>query len=124
MSWKSHKQSTVAVSSTEAEYVALSEVTREVVYLRTMLLHMGFPQPTTVVFEDNQPCIRIATNPMLTPHVKHVQIKYHYTREVIERKEIRLVNIATTDMVADMLTKALGKPLFEKFRSFMGILHL
>ena len=84
---------------------------------------IGFPQTeATVVQEDNQGAIALAKNPKDHPRTKHVDVKYHYTREVIDKKIMQVDYIPTSDMVADALTKALPKPAFEKFRSSMGVL--
>ena len=112
----------VALSSTEAEYIALCRAAQETVWLRNLLSDIGFSQADpTVVREDNQGAIALAKNPKDHPRTKHVDVKYHYTRQVIERNIIRVEYIPTADMVADTLTKPLPKPGFEKFRTLMGV---
>ena len=124
ISWRSRKQSIVALSSTESEYVALCESAQEVVWLRNLLKDIGFKQekPTsTVVYEDNQGAIALSQNPKDHSRTKHIDIKFHYIREQISKGNVELQYCATADMLADTLTKGLPKPAFEKFRAGMGI---
>ena len=122
ISWKSKRQATVALSSTEAEYIALCAASQEVVWLRRLLASMGLQQkePTTLN-EDNQGTIALSKNPKSHARTKHIDIKYHYVREVVEREEIELVYCSTDKMIADILTKGLPKPKFEELRSLMGV---
>ena len=118
ISWRSRKQSIVALSSTESEYVALCETSQEVVWLRNLLRDIGFKQdkPTsTVVYEDNQGAIALSQNPKDHSRTKHIDIKFHYIREQISKGNVELQYCATADMLADTLTKGLPKPAFEKF---------
>ena len=122
VSWSSKKQPIVALSSTEAEYIALCRAAQEAVWLRNLLSDVGLPQPTaTIVHEDNQGAIALAKNPKDHPRTKHIDVKYHYVREVIQENVINVVYIPTGEMVADTLTKPLPKPGFEKFRTLMGV---
>ena len=122
ISWKSKRQSVVALSSTEAEYVALCSATQEVVWLRRLLAGIGFVQEeATTLNEDNQGTIALAKNPNNHLRTKHIEIKYHFVREVVERKEIQILYCATDKMIADVMTKPLPKTKFEEFRSAMGL---
>ena len=122
VSWSSKKQAVVALSSTEAEYISLCRATQESVWLRNLLRDVGFKQlEPTCIREDNQGAMCLARNPKDHPRTKHIDIKYHYTREKIEQKVIRLEYVPTSEMLADTLTKGLSKPKFEKFREAMGI---
>ena len=112
------------MSSTESEYVALCETTQEVVWVRNLLEGIGFQQdqPTaTIIYEDNQGAIALSQNPKDHSRTKHIDIKFHYTREQINEKKVKLEYCPTGDMVADTLTKGLPKPAFEKFRAGMGV---
>ena len=83
---------------------------------------MGLQQehPTTV-HEDNQGTIALSKNPKSHTRTKHIDIKYHYVREVVEKKEIDLVYCPTEKMIADIMTKGLPRPKFEEMRSTMGV---
>jgi hypothetical protein len=116
--WSSKLQATVALSSTEAEYVALSLATRDVIWCRTFLRELGFEQTNpTVIYEDNDSCIKIANSPRKNPGVKHVDIRYHFVKDRIASKEIILKRMPTKDMVADLFTKQLPTQLFEYHRN-------
>jgi hypothetical protein len=115
LTWRSGRQSIVTTSSTEAEYVAAFEGTKEAVWLRKLLTDIGFePQGPTTLYEDNNGCISQTENPLHHKRTKHVGVDYHYTREKVEEGIVQLVKIDTKDQVADMLTKPLGKVLFRK----------
>ena len=122
VSWRSRKQSIVALSTTEAEYVAMCESAQEAVWLRRLLGDIGFTQNApTVVFEDNQGAISLSANPKDHTRTKHIDIKYHYVREKVAEKQLEIQYCATGEMLADTLTKGLPKPAFEKFRAGMGV---
>ena len=122
ISWRSHKQSIVALSTTEAEYVAMCEAAQEAVWLRRLLRDIGFVQKApTVIAEDNQGAICLSQNPRDHSRTKHIDIKFHYIREKVSGRELQVQYCATGDMVADTLTKGLPKPAFEKFRAGMGV---
>ena len=77
-------------------------------------------EPTTV-YEDNQGAIALSKNPKNHPRTKHIDVKYHYTRKMIENCTMKVDYVPTGDMVADILTKALPRPSFEKLRLAMGV---
>ena len=122
VSWKSKRQPTVATSSTEAEYMALYSATQEAVWLRLLLSELGCTLETaTKIYEDNQGCIALAKNPVFHARTKHIDIKYHFLREKVEEGVIELEYMPTDKMVADGLTKSLGR---IKHASFIKGLHL
>jgi hypothetical protein len=120
--WRSKKQQTVALSSTEAEYMAVSDSTQEAMWLRQFLIECGeFNQETMVIREDNQGCIALSKNPENHKRTKHIDIKHHYIREKVESGEIKLEYVASNDNVADVLTKPLSFTQFYKFRDQLGV---
>ena len=122
VSWRSKKQSVVALSSCEAEYISLCSAAQETVWLRNLLADVGFEQTqATTMREDNQGAMCLARNPKDHTRTKHIDVKFHYTRETIENNILKLVYCPTGEMVADTLTKGLPKSGFEKFRSEMGV---
>jgi len=125
ISWGSKKQSTVALSTTEAEYMALTETTKEAIWLRRILSELGFTrQEPTVVYEDNQSAIALANNPVHHGRTKHIDIKYHFVRNRVESQEIRVEYVPTDEMVADALTKPLSGPTFAKLVERMNLRYV
>nr|GEU33566.1 retrovirus-related Pol polyprotein from transposon TNT 1-94 [Tanacetum cinerariifolium] len=112
VSWKSKKQATVALSSTEAEYVAVTESACQVVWLRRILVDLGQEQvEATTIMCDNISAVMLARNPILHGRTKHIEIKHHYIRELIAKREVRLESCRTNEQAADLLTKALPQIL-------------
>ena len=122
VTWLSQKQSTVALSTAEAEYIALSSATQEVIWLRQLLTDIGenCTKPVTV-WEDNQAAIGLTRNPIGHKRTKHIDIKYHFVREHVLNGNVLVKYCNTKDMVADIFTKSLPRKQFEYLRSELGI---
>jgi hypothetical protein len=115
VSWKSQKQQSVALSTAEAEYMALAAATQEAVFLRQLMADMQQPQhDSTIIYEDNTSCIALTKNNMTTGRSKHIDIKYHFCREKQETGDIDVKYCPTDDMLADVLTKPLAAPRHKK----------
>lgn len=123
VSWESTKQKTVALSTTEAEYMALSEASKEAVHLRNLLGEMKGSFDCVLLYCDNQSSIKLSNNPVYHKRTKHIDVRHHYVREVIANKFIDLKYIKTNEMVADVLTKALPSIKHYKFLSDLGIVN-
>ena len=124
ISWSSKKQPIIALSSTEAEYIAATSALQEAMWLRALLNDLNFKQEQpTVINEDNQGAIALCKNPKFHARTKHIDIRYHFIREQIDNLQITLQYCSTEDMIADMLTKPLGKTKFQKFRDLMGVFN-
>jgi hypothetical protein len=122
ISWSSTRQLSVAVSTTEAEYMAMSAATREVVWLRSLLKVVGFAQDgPTRIYGDNQGCIALASHPTLHQKTKHIAVHYHYTRQKIAEGDIVAEWIPTARMVADVLTKGLPAKQHYLFVEGLGL---
>ena len=126
ITWSSKMQTLVALSTTEAEYIALSSALREVIAIKNLLdelrergfnLHLPTPKVVCKVFEDNKSCIEIATNHKTRPRTKHLSVRLHHFRSHIEARTISVQHISTKDQLADMLTKPLPRDQFEKLRN-------
>ena len=123
--WISKKQPVVALSTTEAEYVALSAATQEAVWLSRLLTDIKAPPKEPILIkEDNQGTIAVARNPVSHNRTKHIDIKFHYVREALEDGIIDLTYCPTEQMTADMLTKPLARQQFETFRLKMGLKNM
>ncbi|UYV61924.1 hypothetical protein LAZ67_1007079 [Cordylochernes scorpioides] len=123
IAWESKKQQTVALSSTESEYIALCEAGKEAVYLRTLLDEMGFGEllnEPTVLKTDNQGAQQLARNPVHHARTKHIDIKWHYIRSICSDGLIEVVHIPTQENVADILTKGLPRVLYDKHVAELG----
>ena len=117
LSWKSKKQPTVALSSCESEYVALCASVQESVYLGRLLhelLQKSF-EPV-IIHVDNQGAIDLAKNPTHHDRSKHIDIKYHFSRECVSKGKVEVVHVPSESNVADMMTKAVSKGKLLKFR--------
>ena len=122
-SWKSRKQTCVALSTAEAEYVALASAAQEAAWMRQLLEDLCHKQTEpTVVREDNQSAIAIAQQPHSHSKMKHIDIRYHFVREKVQDNTIELRYCPTNDMLADILTKGLT---YDKFsRELFGVKDL
>ena len=123
VSWRSKKQTSVALSTAEAEYISLSATTQEAVWIRQLCAELSATPPTdpTVIFEDNQSTIAMSRSPQFHGRSKHIGIKYHFVRDQVTEGTIKLKYCPTTEMVADMLTKGLPKDQFMKLREMIGL---
>ncbi|KAK4685970.1 putative transposase, partial [Tremellales sp. Uapishka_1] len=120
--WSSKRQDTVAASTVEAEYQAVAHAAREAVWLRNLLEEIGITsaQPTLLRC-DNQGAIRLAHNPTTHQRTKHIDIKHHIIRDLINRKVVTLEYVATGRQEADLLTKALPGPRHTANTMELGI---
>ena len=122
ISWMSKKQSTTATSSTEAEYMAAASATKEAVWIRNVLLNLDHGQHNpTPIFIDNRGARILTEDPSFHQRAKHIEVQHHYSRECYERGIVVFIDIPTKDNLADMFTKALPAPSFERFRESLGL---
>jgi hypothetical protein len=108
ISWCSKRQATVALSSCEAEYMALTQASKEAVWLQLLMQELGVQGTDSVkVLVDNQGAIALAKNPEFHTRTKHIDIQYHYIRQEVEKGRIQLEFVESGRMLADCLTKPL-----------------
>ena len=119
--WTSRAQKTIALSSTEAEYMALSDCSHQVVWMHTLLGELGYNLKPIPICGDNQGSIFIASNPVTEKRSKHTDIRYHYIREVVEWQLSDVFFINGDKNPADLLTKNLGSVKFLLFRPDYGL---
>lgn len=121
VAWSSRKQTAVATSSTEAEYIAASFACKELLWIRQLLTDMQIPvSKPTVVYEDNQGCIRLISG-RSGARTKHIDVSYHQIRDLLERKVIDVQYCPTNQMLADIFTKPLAKEKFLIFTESLGL---
>ncbi|GJX88083.1 putative ribonuclease H-like domain-containing protein, partial [Tanacetum coccineum] len=121
ISWQCKKQTIVATSSTEAEYVAAASCCAQVLWIQNQLLDYGFNFMNTKIFIDNQSTICIVKNPVFHQRTKHIEIRHHFIRDANEKNLIQVLKIHTNDNVADLLTKAFDGPRFEYLVVHIGM---
>ena len=133
--WKSRKEKAQAWSSSEAEYVAAAEASREVIWCRRVFGFLGYDESDlaihnygdlteaeyagaspSVIFDDSTACIGMSKNPINHNRNKHIALKYHFVRDKVRSGEIKLVYVPTEENVADILTKCLPRIKFQRFR--------
>ena len=120
ISWKSHRQDSVALSTSEAEYMTASEVGKEILYLRALLRDVGHEQcVSTDIYVDNLDCIVMSTNPVRRKSSRHIDIRVHFCRELHTTGVMCLIPIHTHLMVTDILTKSLPDPPLTQYREVM-----
>ena len=120
--YKSKRQTSVALSSAEAEYIALALATQEVLWIRYLQMEMDVTCKTeTTVHMDNKSAISIATNQGYTPRVKHIHLRVHFVQDHIEQGEIQLKHVPSTMQLADNLTNPPGAPQLMRLRDESGI---
>jgi len=125
ITWQSQKQRVVALSSCEAEYIAAATGACQATWLARLLAELkGEKASTTTLKIDNQSAIALSKNPVFHDRSKHIDVRYHYIRECVEEDRVRPESIGTTEQLADMLTKALGKERFCWLRSKIGVIDV
>ena len=123
MSWSSRRQTVVATSSCEAEYIALCEACKEASWLRLIVADvLGLKKdPSLPLACDNDGTIAFSHNQSINRRNKHIGIAYHFVRDAIRREVVNLDQCATSEMTADIFTKLLGRVLFQKFVGYLGL---
>ena len=129
--WASKMQTEIALSTTEAEYIALSTAMRDLIPLRELLNELsandlipriGRSQISCTIFEDNASCLELALAPKMRPRTKHINIKYHHFRSHIHSEQnpegtMEIQHVGTKDQIADIFTKPLALQPFEYLRA-------
>ena len=121
VSWQSKLQKCIALSMTEAEYVATTELCKEMLWMKKFLLELGIKQDEYVVYCDSQSAIHLSKNSSFHSKAKHIDVRYHWIRNVLEEKQLQLQKVRTDDNEADMLTKPLSKEKQEGGRRMVGM---
>lgn len=120
--WMSKLQPVVTLSSAEAEYIALSSCASHASWFRQLLseLYLKQNQPTKL-YVDNQSAIAIAKNPVYHDRSKHIDVRFHFLRDLVAAEVVALANVNTKNQLADILTKALPTQAFARLRSMLGV---
>jgi len=124
ISWGSKKQQIVALSTSEAEYIALALAVQEGIWIKNLLSEIlnedqhGMDQ--LLIFEDNQSCMKMTKNPVNHGRTKHIDIRYHFLRDLVKKGQVKIAYKETKEMLADILTKGLSGPIHQEMMKKIG----
>ncbi|XP_059638781.1 secreted RxLR effector protein 161-like [Cornus florida] len=121
VSWCSKKQNCISLSSCEAKYIDTGTCYTQLLWMKQILLDYGVNQGTISIFCDNTNTINISNNPVLHSRTKHIDIRHHFLRELVEQNVVSLEKVHTDKNLADILTKPLEVPKFSHFRKSIGV---
>jgi hypothetical protein len=122
ISWCARKQKNIATSTCEAEYYAASDATKELMWLRALLLAMDFPQTSaTTLLCDNNGAIVLSGDPSFHSRTKHIDVRYHYIRECVDNKSVTIEYVHSDENIADSFTKPLTLAPFQRLRTWLGV---
>ena len=124
IAWRSKKQATVSLSSTEAEYVAATLAAKEGIWLKAILEEINLSEEKPIeIYCDNQSYIKLAINPRMSDNIRHISFKHHFLRDLIEEKKINLKFTPSTSMWADFLTKSVPNHKHVQCCKNIGLLN-
>ncbi|KAF2317452.1 hypothetical protein GH714_022406 [Hevea brasiliensis] len=122
ITWSSKKQATVALSTSEAEYIVATSAACQTIWLRRLLVNLQQEQKgATEIFCDNKTTISMTKNPTFHSRTKHIELRHYFIRDLVAKEEIALKYRSTNEQLADILTKALSKEKFCYFRGLLGV---
>lgn len=122
VSWSSTKQPIVTLSTTEAEFIAAASSSCQAVWLRRILGNLNQVQGSpTLVYCDNISAIKLSKNPVMHGRSKHIDVRFHFLRDLVKNGVVELIQCSTQDQVADILTKPLKLDAFLKIRGLLGV---
>ncbi|PKI41932.1 hypothetical protein CRG98_037682 [Punica granatum] len=108
ISWASKLQKTAALSTTEAEYIAVTEASKEMIWLQNFLCELRKEQKNSILYSDSQSAIFLAKNPAFHSRTKHIELKYYYIRHLLEKKTLQLMKIRGKKLKLCMASTGLG----------------
>lgn len=124
VSFECRKQRNVALSSTEAEYISMSEASKEAIYLKNLLFEILGNSETITLYNDCQSAQKLILNPVYHRRSKHIDVRYHFVREAVANKFINVDYLETSEMPADIFTKSLGSLKHKYLRKKLGVLSI
>ncbi|KAG2017226.1 hypothetical protein CC2G_015300 [Coprinopsis cinerea AmutBmut pab1-1] len=123
IAWSSKKQNTVALSTAEAEYVATTHAAKQVLWHRHLLEELEFfPPETSTIFSDNQAAIAISRHPEFHPRTKHIDLAYHFLRDLVANNTLEIVYVRTDLNLADLFTKGLPRSRHQDLTYEIGVI--
>ncbi|XP_073057005.1 secreted RxLR effector protein 161-like [Primulina eburnea] len=124
VSWFSKKQNCVALSTTEAEYMAAGSCCAQILWMKYQLLDYGVTFSKIPIFCDNTSTICLTKNPVQHSRTKHIDIRHHFIRDHIEQNDVELHYVDTKNQIADIFTKPLDESTFTRLRGELGMIEL
>jgi hypothetical protein len=122
LSWLSQLQTSVALSTTEAELMAASEGAKEAIWLQKLFRELtDFEAKSTLLLIDNLSCVKLTRNPEFHKRTKHIDVRYFFVREKVLDGSLNTQHIAGEEQTADIFTKALPRVRFTKLRAMLGV---
>jgi len=121
VTWMSRKQASISLSTAKAEYIATGSCCTQLLWMKKLLCAYGFTQDTMVIHCDNTSAINISKNPVRHFRTKHIDIRHHFIRDLVESREVALIFIPIENQLADILTKPLDGSRFESLRKAIGV---
>ena len=118
----SKKQNSISLSTAEAEYIVAGSCCSQLLWMKKLLSDYGITQDTMVVYCDNSSAIDISKNPVQHSKTKHIEIRYHFIRDLVERKIVALKYILVEHQTADIFTKPLDGSKFKTLRQVIGVI--
>jgi len=123
VAWSAKKQSTITLSTAEAEYIAATHIAKQVLWHRTFCEELGIPQPTiSIIFCDNQAAIMIAHHPEFHARTKHINIALYFLHDLVESGTINIIYVPSRENLADLLTKGLARVLHSELTHGVGVM--
>lgn len=124
ISWSCTKQKCITLSSTEAEYVSISEACKEAVYLRNLQHEITGRMYNITLYNDSMSAQKLLMNPVFHNKTKHIDVRYHYCREIINENIVSVKYLCTSDMPADLFTKSLSAIKHYRHLNTLGIVEV
>ena len=125
IAWSSRRQQCVSLSTTESEYIALSQAVQELTWLKLFLGELlDQPKMVPTMYGDNQSAIKLVKNPEFHRRTKHIDVRYHYIREKFNEGLFSLEYISSKEQIADIMTKPTPRTRFNELREMLGVINI
>jgi hypothetical protein len=121
VAWQRRLQKCVALNTTEAEFIAVTEASKELLGLKQLAYELGFEQDKYVMFCDNQSAIHLRKNASYHSRLKHIEVQYHWIRNMLNSKQLQLEKVHRDDNRADMLTKVVTRAKLDVYRRLASL---
>jgi hypothetical protein len=122
VSWSSKKQKLVALSTAEAEYISAGSCCAQLLWMKQTLLDYGVKFNEIPLLFDNESAIKIANNPVQRSRTKHIDIRHHFLRDHVIKRDIKIDGVSTNDQLPDIFTKPLDESRFCKLRNELNVI--